>query len=156
MLATPGRFTDDHPVDHAQLVRLTPERGLFATSFKFYRETKVIAMFVSLSSDVGPFVCLCIGKDVRRRKIKTISLYQNLRVLILLRMASRPNAESELFVVENQVPADEGTSICLVQGLSACLVMPSRAPKSWRAVSLLFGSMINSPLVTSSTFMKAG
>jgi hypothetical protein len=30
-LATPGRFTGDHPVDHAQLARLTPERGLFST-----------------------------------------------------------------------------------------------------------------------------
>jgi hypothetical protein len=30
-LATPGRFTGDHPVDHAQLARLAPERGLFAT-----------------------------------------------------------------------------------------------------------------------------
>jgi hypothetical protein len=31
LLATPGRFPDDHPVDHTQLARLTPERGLCAT-----------------------------------------------------------------------------------------------------------------------------
>jgi hypothetical protein len=31
---SPCRFTGDHPVDHAQLVRLSPERGLFATAFK--------------------------------------------------------------------------------------------------------------------------
>jgi hypothetical protein len=34
---SPCRFTGDHSVDHAQLVRLSPERGLFATYLKLMR-----------------------------------------------------------------------------------------------------------------------
>jgi hypothetical protein len=37
MLATPGRFTDDHPV-----VRLTPERGLFVTQILYLSHVQLI------------------------------------------------------------------------------------------------------------------
>ena len=38
---SPCRFTGDHPVDHAQLARLAPERGLCATESSVGRERLV-------------------------------------------------------------------------------------------------------------------
>jgi hypothetical protein len=58
LLATPGRFTGDHPVDHAQLARLTLERGLFATPFTHMGLFKLLGAALGPSIIMSPFMIL--------------------------------------------------------------------------------------------------
>ena len=61
-------------------------------------------MFVSLSSDAGLFVCRKRRATEENQNHKTLPKFEGVDTP---ENGSRPNAESELFVVENQVPADE-------------------------------------------------